>query len=461
MSVVFGGIEELLGCAHPIVLAGMGGVARSELVAAVTRAGGFGFLGMVREPPALIRQEVLALRAAGIDNFGVNIIPASTDRALLDEQVETIIDLDVPAVTLFWEIDSGVIGRFRDAGITVLHQVGSVEEAVAAERAGAQAIIAQGHEAGGHVRGGTPLHRLLPAVAERAGVPVLAAGGLASGADLVTALALGAAGVVLGTAFIATAESFAHPYHQQRLVAAGSADTVLTDIFHINWPRGARVRALQNAVTEGLQGDPWTAERQVIGEEEGRPIYLFSTDSPLRSMTGDFELMALYAGTGVDAITRVKPAREVIDDILREAASLLAPPDGGETEERASPVCYAEDINPAYMGLLDEKAAAVETTAVVDLLRTGLLAALDAGDGSNQPPFGGAGLLFARHLVALRGFAGALMSGSTNPAPALLPAILAQRLRGLLPSLIDGDRRRRLLALLRDLEADAGLSRSG
>lgn len=448
-------IETLLGCRHPIVLAGMGGVARSELVAAVTRAGGFGFLGMVREP-ALIRREVAALHAAGIDNFGVNIIPAATDRALLDRQVETILDLGVPAVTLFWEIDADAIGRFRAAGVTVLHQVGSVEEAVAAERAGAQAIIAQGREAGGHVRGTTPLRSLLPAIAEKAGVPVLAAGGLATGADLVTARALGAAGIVLGTAFIATPESFAHPHHQQRLIAAKAGDTLLTDIFHINWPRGARVRVLQNAVTAGRHGDPWADERQVIGAEEGRPIYLFSTDSPLRSMTGDFELMALYAGAGVDAITEVKPAGEVVGDIVREAEALLASPGSAPMRERASPVCYAGEISPAYMGLLDEPAAAGETSAILERLRAGLMAALGAGSDGERPPFGGSGLLFARHLLALQPFAdaGAIAPHPANVVPGTLPTLLLQHLQGLLPQLPEGGRRDALARLGRDLEAE-------
>jgi NAD(P)H-dependent flavin oxidoreductase YrpB (nitropropane dioxygenase family) len=97
-----GRIQSLLGCRHPLVLAGMGGVARSELVAAVSEAGGFGFLGMVREPPALIRREVDALRRRGIERFGVNIIPAATDRLLLDQQVDTLLELDVPVVALFW-----------------------------------------------------------------------------------------------------------------------------------------------------------------------------------------------------------------------------------------------------------------------------------------------------------------------------------------------------------------------
>ena len=181
------GATTALGCALPVVLAGMGGVARADLVAAVTDAGGFGFLGMVREPPTLILRDVEALRRRGYGNFGVNIIPAATAPELLERQLATIIDLHVPAVTLFWDLDERVVGRLRDAGITVVCQVGSAAEAIAAERAGAELIIAQGVEAGGHVRGTTPLRVLLPEVVAGVRVPVLAAGGLATGADMVAA----------------------------------------------------------------------------------------------------------------------------------------------------------------------------------------------------------------------------------------------------------------------------------
>jgi nitronate monooxygenase len=125
-------------------------------------------------------------------------------------------------------------------------------------------------------------------------LPVLAAGGIVSGRDFAEALSLGAQGVVVGTAFMATHEAFAHDYHKQRLIEARDGDTLLTTDFHINWPEGAMVRVLNNSVTRGLRGDPKSGSREAIGDAEGRTIYLFRTDSPLRSMTGDFEAMALY-----------------------------------------------------------------------------------------------------------------------------------------------------------------------
>ena len=229
---------DLLGCRWPILLAGMGGVARSDLCTAVAHAGSFGFLGMVREPVSLIRSEVRRVRDATSRPFGVNLIPSATPVHLLDAQIATCIEIGVPVVGLFWDVIPKVVHRLRDAGILVVYQVGSLEDARVAEEAGARVLIAQGHVAGGHVRGDLPLAELVPEIVATARVPVLAAGGIASGADVANVLALGAQGAILGTALIPTHESFAHAYHKQRIVDAVEGDTALTDIFHINWPRG-------------------------------------------------------------------------------------------------------------------------------------------------------------------------------------------------------------------------------
>lgn len=322
-SALHSPVCDLLGCEVPIVLAGMGGVARSELVAAVIAAGGFGFLGMVREPVSLIRNEIQRLRERGIERFGVNLIPSATDPALLESQVATCLELAVPVVCLFWDIPTALVQTLRHAGIVVVCQVGSVAEAQDAANAGAHALIVQGIEAGGHIRGHELLETLVPAIEAGVSLPVLAAGGITDGADVARMWSLGAQGVVLGTALIATYEAFAHDFHKQRIVEAGTNATVITDYFHINWPRGARVRVLANSVTRDECGDPFSSGRVVIGEEEGRPIYLFSTDSPLRSMSGDFEAMALYAGTGVAGVTEIISAKERVHRIVAEASRLL------------------------------------------------------------------------------------------------------------------------------------------
>src|SRR6185312_13568705 len=227
---------DLLCCDQPIVLAGMGGVARSELVSAVTEAGGFGFLGMVRESPEFIASEIAAVRARTSRPFGVNLVPAATKPDRLAAELQACLDARVHAVTLFWDLSVVAVSRLKGEGVLVVCQVGSIDEARAAEDAGADILIAQGLEAGGHVRGFTPLRTLVPQVLAAVEAPVLAAGGLVDGNDLADMLGLGAQGAVFGTAFLATRESFAHDFHKRLIVEAAPGQTVHTQAFHINWP---------------------------------------------------------------------------------------------------------------------------------------------------------------------------------------------------------------------------------
>ncbi|WP_399681715.1 nitronate monooxygenase [Xenophilus sp.] len=363
---------ELLGCRLPLVLAGMGGVARAELVTAVTRAGGFGLLGMVREPPALIREQVQAVRAATDRPFGVSIIPAATEAGLLRRQVDLLLTLEVPAVCLFWDLSAPIVERCRAAGTRVLCQVGSAAEALAAQEAGAQVLIAQGMEAGGHVRGRQPLAELLPEVLAAVRIPVLAAGGLADGGDVAAVLSAGAQGAMLGTALLATHESFAHPYHQQRIVDAREGDTLLTEDFHINWPRGAGVRVLVNSVTRGEHGSPFSGARIPIGADAGRPILMFSTDSPLRSTSGNLEAMALYAGQGAARIDRIAGAAERLRAIALDTADRL----GAELVQgsQADPGAEAGRRDDTLIAALDELLEAERAGARValTLLREGI-----------------------------------------------------------------------------------------
>ncbi|MFO1201598.1 MAG: nitronate monooxygenase [Tabrizicola sp.] len=327
-------LTRLLGCDVPVLLAGMGGVAHWELAAAVANAGGYGMLGMVREPVSLITSEVTALRAATDRPFAVNLIPAATDPTLLDAQLSCCLDLEVPAFTFFWDVVPAAIDRVKRAGALVLHQVGSIEAARDAEVAGADVLISQGVGAGGHVHGRRPTFDLTSEILAQTRLPVVASGGLASGTDLARALTLGASGIQCGTAFLATPESFAHPYHKDRIVEARPGDTVLTDVFVLNWPKGAAVRVLQNSVTRALDGqylghDPATLPREPIAWDNGQPLLRYSTDSPMRHTAGDLEAMALYAGDGVGQIRSIIPAAQRLAEIVAGAREVLA--------ERAAP----------------------------------------------------------------------------------------------------------------------------
>jgi len=325
---------DLLGCEVPVLLAGMGGVARWELAAAVAKAGGYPMLGMVRESPELIGTEIAAYRAATDRPFAVNVIPSATEPGLLDRQIDRCLDLDVRAFTFFWDVMPEVVDRVKRAGALVLHQVGTVQAAQAAEDAGADVIITQGIEAGGHVHGRIGAFALAEAVLDRARVPVVVSGGIGSGRGLAAALAMGAQGVQCGTAFIATDEAWAHDYHKRRVVEAEGGETVLTDVFVLNWPKGAAVRVIGNSVTgalgDNLLGhDPATLPREAIAEDSGQPLLRYSTDSPMRHTTGALEEMALYAGQGVGLVCDVVPAGERLRRMVEEAVTCLDALPGG------------------------------------------------------------------------------------------------------------------------------------
>lgn len=344
---------RLLGCRFPIISAGMGGPARAELAAAVSHAGGFGLLGMVRESPELIAREIDAVRAATDRPFGVNLIPAATEPRLLAAELDVCLEARVPALCFFWDVVPEVVARAKDAGVLVLYQVGSVADALAAERAGADLLIAQGIEAGGHVRARTGILTLLPEIVRHVRIPVVAAGGFATGAGLVAALALGAAGIHCGTLFLATRESFAHTYHKQRILDAKAGDTVYTDLFAINWPPHSPVRVLSNSLTAQagnllIGHHPDRLPREVIATDEGRPIYRFSTDSPLQSTVGHLEEMALFAGESAALVNKECSAAEAIERLLNEALA---------ASSRIAPLCGQAPVAPPQEHRIADRAA--------------------------------------------------------------------------------------------------------
>jgi nitronate monooxygenase len=321
-------LTERLGCRYPIISAGMGGPARSELAAAVSSAGGFGQLGMVRESPQLIEQEIAAVKRFTNRPFAVNLIPACTEPKLLADELAACFHGGVSAMCFFWDVDVAAIAKAKREGCLVLYQVASVADAVKAEDAGADVIIVQGVEAGGHVWGKRGLSVLLPEVVDAVEVPVAASGGIVDGRGLAAALTLGADGVHCGTVFLASTESFAHDYHKHRLVEAGPESTVHTDLFAINWPPNSPVRVLKNSVTAAAGDKLWgyhpdDLPREVIGDEDGAPVYRYNTASPLKVTTGDLEAMALYAGDGAGRVDAIRPAAEIVERMMAEAIAVI------------------------------------------------------------------------------------------------------------------------------------------
>jgi nitronate monooxygenase len=308
---------DLRGLQAPVVQAGMGGVARHELAAAVSEAGGLGTIAGVRAPIAV---ELAAARRLTGRPIAVNLLlpflrPADAEAAA-----------DADAIVTFWGTPR------RLAATTWIHQCGSVEEAKAAAAAGADAVIAQGVEAGGHVRGTTPMLELLERVRAAVRIPVLAAGGIVDAAGVKEALDGGAVAAVAGTRFLLSDESRAHPDYKQRCLAAG--ETILTELFGLGWPdaphrvipndatrrwlrgesRGPRWIRTANRLTAPLANRlPPAAQARAIRTQ--RPSQPFLGPQPPAD-DGPANLLdsgPLYAGMNVARITDVRPAAELVE----------------------------------------------------------------------------------------------------------------------------------------------------
>jgi NAD(P)H-dependent flavin oxidoreductase YrpB (nitropropane dioxygenase family) len=306
---------ELVGCSVPIQQAGMGAASTPELAAAVSDAGG---LGMLTSTAKDLSADVDAtLAATGGRPFGVNFLMPFFARAMLEAVAHR-----VRLVEWFWGWpDPVLVAVAHKAGALASWQVGSRDEAAAAADAGCDLIVAQGVEAGGHIRGTLGLLPLLDAVLGAVEVPVIAAGGIGTGRGVAAVLAAGASAARIGTRFAATRESGAHPTYKQALVSAEAADTVVTQTFSVGWP-GARHRVLRSAVqaAEAL-------EAEQAGESGGggrsSVIPRFAVQPPNRATQGHIDAMALYAGQSVTAVTAITPAADVLREIATDAEEFL------------------------------------------------------------------------------------------------------------------------------------------
>ncbi len=313
MATIETALTRLLGIQHPILLAPMGSAAGGKLAAAVTHAGGLGMLGSGYASEAAIARE---LTEAGNARVGIGFILWALDKnpAALDVALDT----RPAAVMLSFGDPSPYTGRIRAAGAKIICQVQTLEQAIEAAAAGADIIIAQGRDAGGHSGMTRGTIGLVPAVVDAVGsIPVVAAGGIADGRGLAAALSLGAAGVSMGTRFTATRESLWDQAMKEKTVASGGDQTSQTRVFDIvrgaAWPAIYPGRALRNAFSAQWHG----REEALEGEQKQVEAGYLATPAD------DFAQRVVWAGESVDLVRDIPPAREVIERIVDEAASVL------------------------------------------------------------------------------------------------------------------------------------------
>lgn len=324
------GWKGILGFDYGIVQGPLGpDISGPELVAAVANAGAIGILRAPDwESPDYLRELIKKTKSLTDKPFGVSVILEFPH----NENVKVILEEKVAILLVSWgEYPTELVSEAHHAGVKVIHQLGSIEAAKKAKHARVDAIIVQGCEAGGHVIGQEGLVPLLPRVVDLVsdcGIPVIAAGGIVDGRGYVAALALGANGVCLGTRFLATEESFAHPLYKRNLVELDK--TEYTNVFgRSRWP-GAPHRVLQTPFfTEWKHlPDNETEENQpVIGHTiiHGRPkdIHRFAGTVPNETTTGDVQSMVMYAGQGVGLIKEILPAGEVVRKLVEEAQHVI------------------------------------------------------------------------------------------------------------------------------------------
>jgi len=310
-------ICDLLDITHPIVLGGMGSATSPALVAAVSNGGGFGTIGTSGMTGAQISTAAKAIRAATDKPFGINHL-----LFMIDEDCYAATLSARPNVVAFaWARKDQDLGsyfkRAHDAGSKVMYMASEVPEAMRAVEAGADFIIAQGTEGGGHVGWMASMVIVPMVVSAVAPVPVLAAGGIADGRGLAASLALGADGVLIGTRLLAAVESPIHENFKQAIVSSDGHDTVMTEIHDIIggrvWP-GAMARAQRNRYIERWAGRDWAARANQRGAAKA---------AAEARRAGDVENAPLLFGQDAGLIDSIKPAAEIIAEMAIEADEIL------------------------------------------------------------------------------------------------------------------------------------------
>lgn len=303
----------------------------ADLATAVASAGGIGGIGVGFTPPEELRAMIRSIREVTDGPFHLNFLTIFGN----DEQAKVAAEEQVPIVSYHWgHPPLEQLAMLRDAGVSIWEQVGSVEAAELAVADGADAVIAQSWEAGGHNYGGLPAMVQIPTIVDAVGdrAMVLAAGGISDGRQVAAALCLGADGVWVGTRLVASEEAVVHPEHHARIVEATSDDAVMSSIFGPENPGFNPMRLLKNRVVnewnDRLDEVPMDRDDlEVVGETVflGQTMQMrkFPNLLPVPETTGDWEEMPWLAGQGVGLIHDIRPAGEIVHQMMAEAERVL------------------------------------------------------------------------------------------------------------------------------------------
>ena len=302
------GITELLGIEYPIIQGGMAWVAEYNLAAAVSNAGGFGIIGAASAPPDIVREQIRKCKELTDKPFGVNVMLMNPNA---EEVAKIVIEEGVKAVTTGAGNPAKFIPMWKEAGVKVMPVVASVAMAVMMERAGADAIVAEGMESGGHI-GQTTTMALLPQVVDAVNIPVIGAGGIADGRGFAAAIMLGAEAVQMGTAFLVAKENIVHENYRNKVIAAKDIDSVVTGT-----STGHPVRGLRNHMTK----EYLRLEKEGATIDELEKITLGALRRAV--IEGDAKDGTVMAGQIAGLIKKEATCKEIITSIYNEGVELL------------------------------------------------------------------------------------------------------------------------------------------
>lgn len=301
-------LTEILGLKYPVIQGGMAWVAESHLASAVSKAGGLGLIAAASARAEWVREQIREVRKHTNCPFGVNIMMISPNA---DEVAKIVVEEKVPVVTTGAGTPEKYMAMWKEAGVKVIPVVASVAMAKRMERCGADAIVAEGTEAGGHIGENTTMV-LVPQIADAVQIPVIAAGGIADGRGMAAAFMLGAEGIQMGTRFVATVEAEVHENYKQCITKAKDIDSRVT-----GRATGHPVRALRNKMTT----EYIRLEKEGASFEELEHLTLGSLRKAV--VDGDVKEGSVMAGQIAGLIADIKPCKEAIESIVSQAEALL------------------------------------------------------------------------------------------------------------------------------------------